>query len=114
MLESVYEVVAKHLLKRGFRVERQQAISFIVDDTEFTDAFRADLVIEDVLVVEVKSAEKTLPVHIKQLLTYLRMMKRPLGFVMNFGTATFKEGVRRVANDYWHDGPPQLIGAKRS
>jgi GxxExxY protein len=113
MFESVYEfVLAKHLTKRGLRVERQKSISFTLDDTTFEDAFRADLVIEDLLLVEVKSVEKTLPVHIKQLLTYLRTMKRPLGFVMNFGTATFKEGVRRVANDYWRDTPAQF-GAKR-
>jgi iron complex transport system substrate-binding protein len=59
--------------------------------------------VEDILLIEVKSLEQTHPVHNKQLLTYLRLMKLPLGFLMNFGAATFKEGVSRVANDYWPD-----------
>jgi GxxExxY protein len=114
MFESVYEVVlSAHLIKRGLSVERQVPIAFILDDMTFTDAFRADLVIEGILLVEVKSVEKTLPVHIKQLLTYLRIMKLQLGFVMNFGTATFKEGVRRVANDYWRDTAQPQFCAKR-
>ena len=114
MFESVYEVaLAKRLEKRGMRVERQKGISLTIEGTMFTDAFRADLVVEDVLLIEVKSLEKTLPVHIKQLLTYLRTMKLPLGFVMNFGTATFKEGIRRVANEYWRDPSLQHGGAKR-
>jgi len=108
MLESVYEIVlSRHLVERGLKVERQKAIAFVHGGMEFRDAFRVDLIIEDLLIIEVKSVEKTLPVHVKQLLTYLRVMKRPLGFVMNFGTATFKEGIRRVANDYWREAPQQ-------
>ena len=106
MFESVYEVVlADYLMKQGLRVERQKSVAFTLDDLTFTEAFRVDLVVEDLLVIELKSVEQTLPVHSKQLLTYLRLMKLPLGFVMNFGTATFKEGVRRIANDYWRDPP---------
>ena len=97
----------KRLARRGLRVERQKPISFVFDDTEFTDAFRVDLLIEDLLIVEVKSVEAMLPVHQKQVLTYLRLMERPLGFLMNFGVATFKEGVRRIANNYWRDGHPR-------
>lgn len=64
------------------------------------DAFRADLVIDDRLIIEIKSVEKPHPVHAKQLLTYLRLTKQPLGLLMNFGCATFREGVKRVANGH--------------
>jgi iron complex transport system substrate-binding protein len=71
LLESVYELVLMRALeKRGLRVERQTPISFVFDDMTFSDAFRADLIVEDVLVIEVKLVEKTLPVHTKQVLTY--------------------------------------------
>lgn len=102
LLESVYEVVlAKTLEKRGFRLARQKPISFVFDGIEFEDAFRTDVLVEDTLLIEVKSAERSAPIHGKQLLTYLRLMKLPLGFVMNFGAPTFKEGVQRIANNYW-------------
>lgn len=64
------------------------------------NAFRADLIIGQSLLIEIKSTEQHAPVHAKQLLTYLRLMHLPLGLLMNFGTATFKEGIRRVANNY--------------
>jgi GxxExxY protein len=104
LLESVYEVVlARTLEKRGFRVARQKPISFVFDDIEFEDAFRTDILVEDTLLIEVKSVERSAPVHGKQLLTYLRLMKLPLGFVMNFGAPSFKEGVQRIANNYWKE-----------
>ncbi len=65
------------------------------------NAFKIDLLVEDILVVEIKSVERFAPVHAKQLLTYLRLMKLPLGILINFGQATFKEGLKRVANDYY-------------
>jgi GxxExxY protein len=101
LLESVYELLmAKALQKRGFRVERQRPISFEYEGITFAEAFRADLLVEGLLLIEIKSIEKAAPVHSKQLLTYLRLMKLPLGILMNFGLATFKEGVQRVANNY--------------
>ena len=101
LLESVYELVlAKAIERRGFHVERQRPISFTFDSMNFSDAFRADLLVEGVLIIEVKSVEQTLPVHGKQVLTYLRLMDLRLGFLMNFGAATFKEGVHRIANKY--------------
>jgi iron complex transport system substrate-binding protein len=66
----------------------------------FDEGFRADLVVEGCLVVELKSVEKIAPVHGKQLLTYLRLMGHSLGLLINFGAPTFKEGVRRVVNDH--------------
>ena len=64
------------------------------------EAFRADLLIEHQLLIELKSTEAHAPVHAKQVITYLRLMDLPLGLLMNFGAATFKDGVRRLANNY--------------
>ena len=68
--------------------------------TVLDDAFRADLLVENALLIEVKSAERMAAVHIKQTLTYLRLMQLPLGLLINFGLPTFKEGVQRIANSY--------------
>ena len=65
------------------------------------NALRADLLVEDSLLIELKSTDRHAPVHAKQVLTYLRLMRLPLGLLMNFGAATFKEGVKRLANDYY-------------
>lgn len=65
------------------------------------NAFRIDLLVERKLVIELKSIEKLAPVHGKQVLTYLRLMDLPLGLLMNFGQATYKDGLKRIANDYW-------------
>lgn len=106
LLESVYEqLLARSLEKRGLRVVRQKLISF-------DDAFRADLLVEERLLVEVKSAERTAAVHIKQTLTYLRLMKLPLGLLMNFGLPTFKEGVQRIANSIGGTMPQRLISSR--
>jgi iron complex transport system substrate-binding protein len=100
LLESVYEMVlAKSLQKRGFQVERQKAITFEYDGILFDEGFRVDLLVEDRVVVELKSVEKLIPVHSKQLLTYMRLMNLQVGFLINFGAATLKEGLHRVVND---------------
>ena len=99
LLESVYERLLAHdLEKLGFKVERQKAISFEYDGIVFEEGFRADLLVESVFLVELKSVEKLLPVHGKQLLTYLRLMKLPLGLLVNFGGATLQEGIHRIIN----------------
>jgi GxxExxY protein len=101
LLESVYEMVlARALEQRGFGVERQRPVTFTFENITFEDAFRIDLLVEGKLVVEVKATEKPAAVHPKQVLTYLRLMKLPVGILMNFGFATFKEGVQRVANNH--------------
>ena len=101
LLESVYEsILAKSLEKRGLHVVRQHSVSFTYDGLHFDDAFRVDIVVEGRLLVELKSVEKIAPVHGKQVLTYLRLMHLPLGLLMNFGAATFKEGVQRIANNH--------------
>jgi GxxExxY protein len=101
LLESVYEMIMlEKLVKQGLRVDRQRPITITYDDIAIENAFRIDLLIEDQLIVEIKSVEQHAPVHAKQLLTYLRLMHLPLGLLMNFGCATFKEGVRRLANNH--------------
>lgn len=101
LLESAYELLlAENLASRGLSVERQVSVPLSANGIVIDNAFRADLIIERILLVEIKSTEQHAPVHAKQLLTYLRLMRLPLGLLMNFGTATFKEGVRRVVNNY--------------
>ena len=85
---------------RGLRVERQKPVAFDFDGMHFNEGLRADLMVEDCLVVELKSVEILTPVHPKQLLTYLRLLNLPLGLLINFGAPTFKEGVRRVVNNH--------------
>jgi GxxExxY protein len=102
LLESVYEAVLAETLRRaGLDVERQKAVVIEFEGMILGEGFRADLVVEGQLLIEVKSVERLTPVHGKQLLTYLRLSGCPLGLLMNFGGATFREGVRRVANNYF-------------
>ena len=100
LLESVYEqVLAARLRKAGLRVEAQKSISVVVDDLTIPEAFRADLVIEGKLIVELKSVEEMKPVFAKQLLTYLRLSGLKLGLLLNFGAPSLKNGIERVANN---------------
>ena len=100
LLESVYEqVLAARLGKAGLRVEAQKSISIVVDDLTIPEAFRADLIIEGKLIVELKSVEEMKPVFAKQLLTYLRLSGLKLGLLLNFGAPSLKNGIERVANN---------------
>ena len=99
LLESVYEaVMAYELQKRGFRVLRQQAIPVVYESIRMDIGFRADLIIEDKVVVEIKSVEAINPVHKKQLLTYLRLLDKRLGLLINFNVELIKDGITRVVN----------------
>jgi iron complex transport system substrate-binding protein len=101
LLESVYEaVLAGRLVAMGYSVARQRAIDIEFEGLRFEAAFRLDLLVDDRLVVEIKSVERLLPAHAKQLLTYLRLTKQPVGLLINFGGDTLKEGVRRLVNNY--------------
>ncbi|WP_151955082.1 GxxExxY protein [Sphingomonas sp. EC-HK361] len=101
LLESVYEtVLAARLAQMGYTVVRQRPIDIEFDGLRFEAAFRIDLLIDDRLLVEIKSVERLTAVHAKQLLTYLRLTKQPVGLLINFGGATLKEGLRRLVNDY--------------
>ncbi|MFZ4986721.1 MAG: GxxExxY protein [Blastocatellia bacterium] len=101
LLESVYEaVLARLLTERGLRVERQKPVTFEYQGIRFDDGLRVDLLIDNRLIVELKSVETLAPVHGKQLLTYLRLLQLPLGLLINFGAATFREGCRRIVNNH--------------
>ena len=99
LLESVYEVVLAHeLKKRGLRVKRQVPVAIVYDDIKFDEGFRADLIIEDKVIVELKSVENIVPVHKKQLLAYLRLSDKRLGLLINFGSELIRDGISRVVN----------------
>ena len=101
LLESLYEAILTcDLRRRGLRVERQQLIDFSYDGIAIENAFRADLLVEECVIVEVKSLERVVPVHSKQLLTYLRLTNLRVGLLLNFGAEVMKDGIDRVVNNY--------------
>ncbi len=101
LLESVYEtVLAGKLAQLGYQVERQRPVDIVFEGLHFDAAFRIDLLVDERVLVEIKSVERLNAAHAKQLLTYLRLTKQPLGLLVNFGGATLKEGFRRLVNDY--------------
>lgn len=99
LLESVYEaVLAYELERRGVKVSRQQSMPVIYESVRLEEGYRADLVVNEKVIVELKSVENIAPVHKKQLLTYLRMSDTKLGLLVNFGTHLIKDGITRVVN----------------
>ena len=101
LLESVYEILlAEELAQRGLTIRRQVSVPVRYKSVVIDNAFKADLLIEERLLIELKSVERNAAVHGKQVLTYLRLMNLPLGLLMNFGMATFKDGLQRVANNF--------------
>jgi len=99
LFESVYEVVLEKLLiEQGLRVQRQVPVTFEAFGLKFDEGFKADIIVEDLLLLELKSVENLAPVHSKQTLTYLRLLNLPLGLLMNFSAPFFKDGVKRIVN----------------
>jgi GxxExxY protein len=99
LLESVYEVIVAHELRqRGLRVERQVPIPVGYGRVKFDEGFRADLVVENKVIVELKCVERLNNAHKKQLLTYLRLADKRLGYLLNFGEALMKQGITRTVN----------------
>ena len=99
LLETVYEVVlAKRLQKLGLQVARQVSVPICFDGESFDEGFRADLIIEGLVIIELKSVEKINPAHKKQLLTYLRLTDLKLGYLLNFSEELMKNGIHRVIN----------------
>ncbi len=99
LYESVYESVLEHrLLRTGIAVERQKPIAIFVDGLTLPDAFRADLFLDGVLLIELKSSAQNSPLYIRQTLTYIRLINQPFGLIFNFGCETFKDGLYRVMN----------------
>jgi GxxExxY protein len=104
LLESVYEALLFEMLtERGLSVARQIVVPIRYKDVVIDHAFKAVIVIQNTLIVELKSTERFAPVHGKQLLTYLRLMNLPLGLLMNFGMYSFKDGIKRIANNYYRN-----------
>mgnify|MGYP003580117768 CR=1 FL=1 len=101
VLETVYEtVLAGQLARMGYQIARQRPVDIEFEGFRFDAAFRIDILVEEKLLVEIKSVDQLHPAHAKQLLTYLRLTKQPVGLLINFGGATLKEGFRRLVNDY--------------
>ncbi len=99
LLESVYNVLLADLIrKRGLAVAREVAVPISYHGTTFDLGFRADLLVEEKVCVEIKSVEQFAPVHPKQLLTYLKLLDYRLGLLINFGAPLIKEGIKRVSN----------------
>jgi GxxExxY protein len=109
LLESVYEtVLAGKLVEMGYTVDRQKPIDIEFEGQRFPAAFRIDLLIDDRLIVEIKSVDALNKAHMKQLETYLRLTKQPVGLLINFAGATLKEGLKRVVNDHVPSASPRL------
>jgi GxxExxY protein len=104
LLESVYDaVLAYEIGRRGLRTSRQQWIPVVYEGVRIDTGFRADLMVEDKVIVEVKSVEVLAPVHKKQLLTYLRLADKRLGLLINFQVALIKNGIVRVVHGLEED-----------
>ena len=100
LLESVYEVIMAHQLsERGFQVERQVPMSVEYQGLKFDEGFRADLIVDKKVIIELKSIEKLNNAHKKQLLTYLRLSGLHLGFLLNFGEVLMKNGLHRIVSN---------------
>ena len=105
LLESVYEMLlAERLSRSGCGIERQKLLPVEFDGLKLAEGYRVDLLVGGKLIIEVKSVERLLPVHSKQLLTYVRLARQPVGLLMNFGGATFREGLQRIVN-----GPADIL-----
>jgi GxxExxY protein len=110
LLESVYEVVLAHeLRKAGLLVERQKPMPITYDGILFEEGYRADLLVESKVIVELKSVAAISAVHAKQVLTQLRLSELKLGLLINFGETHLKNGVKRIINGQLEDEPPPGI-----
>jgi GxxExxY protein len=99
LLETVYEVtLARALERRGLAVQRQIAVPIEYQGETFSEGFRADLIVEELVIVELNSIERVTPAHKKQLLTYLRLTGLKLGYLLNFGEALLRDGITRTIN----------------
>jgi GxxExxY protein len=119
LLETVYEVVlARELEHRGLRVERQVPVPVVYRGLRFEEGFRADIVVEGKVILELKSVEQLSKVHGKQVFTYLKLKGLKVGFLLNFGANLMKDGIERIVNGLfeedlgvlasWRDQPVQL------
>ncbi len=99
LFESVYEeILVYELLKEGLMIERQKAIPVLWDEVKLDQGFRADIIVNHKVIIEIKSVETIAPVHYKQLLTYLKLTELKLGLLINFNEALIKNGIHRIVN----------------
>jgi len=109
LLESVYEAILEKKLKQcGFSVQRQVVVPIRYEEMFFDEGFRADLIINNMVCIELKSVESLAPVHSKQLLTYLKLLGLEVGLLINFGAPTIKEGLHRIVNGFKDPSSPRL------
>lgn len=100
MIETAYRLILAHDLKqRGLHVEQEKQVTFEYEGISLANAFRVDLLVEERVVVELKSLEKLAPVHTRQILTYLRLLDLPVGLLINFGEARLNDGLHRIVNN---------------
>jgi len=100
LLESVYEIVLAHELnKKGLKIKRQYPVKIVYDNIVFEEGFRADIIVDDKVIIEIKSIEKLNNAHKKQLLTYLKLTGLKLGYLINFSEALIKDGITRTVNN---------------
>jgi GxxExxY protein len=100
LLESIYEeILSYELLKEGMVIKRQQGIPVVYDELKMDLGFRADIIVENKVIIELKSVEVIAPVHQKQLLTYLKITELKLGLLVNFNSALIKDGIQRIVNN---------------
>lgn len=101
LLESVYEEVLYYrLLKRGLRVKRQEPIPVVFEGIKMQVGFRADLIVEDLVIVELKSLDIIPPVHYKRVITYLKLTKLKVALMINFNEVLLKNGIKRIVNNF--------------
>jgi GxxExxY protein len=101
LLESAYEACLAHeLKKRGLKVDRQIPQPVHYDDIIIDVGYRLDLLVNDSIIIELKAVENVLPIHQAQLMTYLRLSEKTLGFLINFNTVLIKSGIKRIANNF--------------
>jgi GxxExxY protein len=101
LLESVYEEIICHeLKKREINFSRQHGISVVYDEIKMDLGFRADIIIENKVIIEIKSVEQLAPVHHKQLLTYLKLTDKKVGLLVNFNINLVKDGIVRIVNNF--------------
>jgi GxxExxY protein len=111
LLESAYQAMLVYELhKRGLRIEAEKPVPVIYESVQLEIGFRADLMVEDKVIVELKSVEQIAPVHKKQLLTYLRLADKRLGLLINFGAPLIKDGITRIAN-HLEEAPPTRLAS---
>ncbi len=109
LLETVYEVIlARELSDRGLMVQRQVPVPIVFKGIRFDEGFRADIIIENKVLLELKSVERIVPAHKKQVQTYLRLTGLKLGYLLNFGEAVLKSGITRCVNGLEEYNPPRL------